>query len=229
VKKRILLIEDEPSLSAMLADRLEMEGFETEIRNDGNTGLAAALEQRCDLIVLDVMLPGRNGFDICRTVRQRGVRTPILMLTARGDVDDRITGLRIGADDYLSKPFSVGELLARLDALFRRVAPQAPSVHFGSIHVDRARRQLTRDGALVELAHKEYEMLCYLLERPDVPVSREELLHQVWGYGVTPTTRTVDVHMAQLRQKLEANPKEPRYLLTAHGFGYKFVPDATTP
>jgi two-component system alkaline phosphatase synthesis response regulator PhoP len=221
--KRILIVEDEQSLASMLADRLQAEGYDTALAHDGPAGLRAAIAGEFDLIVLDVMLPGFDGFELCRRLRDAESQTPVLMLTARGDVADRIAGLRTGADDYLPKPFDAGELLARMEALLRRAAPKSRFNEFADVRVDRGRRTVTRAGSPVELSLKEFEMLCYLLDRAGTPVTREELLQKVWGYGVTPNTRTVDVHMAQLRQKLEANPKEPVHLVTAHGFGYKFA------
>ena len=222
MKHRVLVVEDESSLAFMLSDRLQAEGFEVSIASDGPSGIRRASDEAYDIIVLDVMLPGCDGFEVCKRLRGAELRTPILMLTARGDVADRIAGLKTGADDYLPKPFDAGELLARMEALLRRNAPKPQTDRFGDVSLDRVKRAVTRGGTPVELSLKEYEMLCYLIDREDVPVSREELLQKVWGYGVTPNTRTVDVHMAQLRQKLEANPKDPAHLLTAHGFGYKF-------
>ena len=223
MKRRVLLVEDESALAFILADRLQAEGFATEVASDGPSGIRAGTEGEFDLIVLDVMLPGCDGFEVCRQLRENGIRTPVLMLTARGDVADRIAGLKTGADDYLTKPFDAGELLARMEALLRRSPPKARLDSFAGVQVDRTRRIVSRAGTRVELSLKEYDLLCYLLDRAGTPVSREELLQKVWGYGVTPNTRTVDVHMAQLRQKLEENPREPVHLVTAHGFGYKFV------
>ena len=222
MKPRVLIVEDESSLASMLADRLQAEGFETAVASDGHSGIRNASSESFDLIVLDIMLPGCDGLEVCRQLRRDGVRTPVLMLTARGDVADRIAGLKTGADDYLPKPFDAGELLARMEALLRRSAPNPRVDEFADVRVDRTRRIVTRAGNSVDLSLKEYEMLCYLLDHAGVPVSRDELLQKVWGYGVTPNTRTVDVHMAQLRQKLEPNPKEPIHLVTAHGFGYRF-------
>ncbi len=211
-------------LAMLLADRLVSEGYFVETAADGNTGLSMAEASSWDLLILDVMLPGIDGFRVCERLRARGNTVPILMLTARGEVRDRVAGLRLGADDYLPKPFDVSELLARIEALIRRHQPVSQeTATFGGVTVDRTRKSVVRDGAPVELSLKEYQLLCYLLDRPDTPVSREELLQRVWGYQHAPNTRTVDVHMAQLRGKLEVNPKEPKFLLTAHGFGYKFV------
>jgi two-component system, OmpR family, alkaline phosphatase synthesis response regulator PhoP len=225
VKRRVLIVEDEDALAMLLADRLEAEGYSAAVRADGPSGLEAARSGEFHLVVLDVMLPGMDGFEVCRNLRNAGSQVPVIMLTARGDVADRIAGLRTGADDYVPKPFDAAELLARMEALFRRSAtvPGAVVDRFGDVAVDHARRRVTRLGQPVELSLKEFQLLCYLLERPDTPVTRDELLQNVWGYEVTPNTRTVDVHMAQLRQKLEPNPREPRHLVTAHGWGYKFV------
>jgi DNA-binding response OmpR family regulator len=182
-----------------------------------------------DLVVLDVMMPGKNGFEVCRELRAQGLNVPILMLTARGEVGDKVTGLKSGADDYLAKPFDTSELLARIEALLRRAkgASAATAMYdFGSVHVNTRRREVSRNGEIVSLSAKEYQLLCYLLERPNVVVSRDELLEQVWGYRAATNTRTIDVHLGQLRSKLEEDPKQPRHLLTVHGSGYRFVKDS---
>jgi two-component system, OmpR family, alkaline phosphatase synthesis response regulator PhoP len=223
--RRILLVEDEVGLVMTLTDRLQAEGFSVDSCTDGERGLEQATEGAYDLIVLDVMLPKKSGFDVCRKLRERGVETPVLMLTARSQVVDKVVGLQFGADDYLTKPFDMMELLARIEALLRR-APSRPSktaCRFGSIHVDFNTAQVTRDGAPVTLSAREFQLLKYLIEHRGSLVSREELLSQVWGYDATPLTRTVDVHMAWLRQKLETNPKHPEFLLTVRGLGYRFV------
>jgi two-component system alkaline phosphatase synthesis response regulator PhoP len=224
---RLLLVEDEPGLQLALSDRLAAEGYRVETAGDGDTAVARATSEPFDLIVLDVMLPGRDGFDVARLVRQRGIQTPILMLTARGQVVDRVVGLKLGADDYLTKPFETIELLARLEALLRR-APLASGAtaeryQFGDVQVDVRKAEVTRGGAPVELSAKEFHLLCYFIEHRGATISRDELLSEVWGYQATPSTRTVDVHVAWLRQKLEPNPRVPRYVLTVHGLGYKFV------
>ncbi len=230
---RVLLVEDEPGLQLTLSDRLMSEGYEVETAGDGDTGLALGTSGAFDLVVLDVMLPKRDGFDVCRTLRQRGVTTPILMLTARGQVVDRVVGLKLGADDYLTKPFEGIELLARIEALLRR-AGQAPAATapagsagsakytFGDVVVDVRKAEVTRAGAAVELSAKEFQLLRYFLEHRGATLSRDELLQEVWGYEHTPSTRTVDVHVAWLRQKFEANPKVPQVIVTVHGLGYKF-------
>ena len=173
------------------------------------------------------MLPGRDGFEVCRAVRQQGMRAPILMLTARGQLVDRVVGLKLGADDYLVKPFEMAELLARLEALLRRVprtaAQATDQFRFGDIVIDTRRTEVTRDGALVELSALEFKLLRYFVEHAGATLSRDELLNEVWGYDAMPSTRTVDVHVAWLRQKLEENPRRPQYILTVHGLGYKFA------
>jgi two-component system alkaline phosphatase synthesis response regulator PhoP len=224
---RVLLVEDEPGLQLALSDRLAAEGYRVETAADGDTALRRATGEPFDLIILDVMLPGCDGFDVAREVRRQGVQTPILMLTARGQVVDRVVGLKLGADDYLTKPFETIELLARLEALLRR-APASSNVslgryQFGNVAVDVRRTEVTRDGTIVELSAKEFHLLRYFIEHRGATLSRDELLHEVWGYQSTPSTRTVDVHVAWLRQKLEPHPRAPRYILTVHGMGYKFV------
>jgi len=189
--------------------------------------LAAIQSLQPNLVFLDVMMPKLSGFDVCRVARERGVKVPIMMLTARGQVVDRVTGLRLGADDYLVKPFEMVELLARIDALLRRAAPAAAPggevAIFGGIRVDFRRAEVTKDGTLVELSAQEFKLLRYFLAHRGATLSRDELLNEVWGYNAMPSTRTVDVHVAWLRQKVEENPKHPQFILTVHGLGYKFV------
>ncbi len=224
---RVLLVEDEPGLQLALSDRLASEGYHVETAGDGDTAIRRATGEPFDLIVLDVMLPGRDGFDVARTLRHSGIQTPILMLTARGEIVDRVVGLKLGADDYLTKPFEMIELLARLEALLRR-APASAGVsleryQFGDVQVDVRKAEVTRNGSAVELSAKEFHLLRYFIEHRGATISREELLHQVWGYHSTPSTRTVDVHVAGLRQKLEPNTRVPQFILTEHGLGYKFA------
>jgi DNA-binding response OmpR family regulator len=224
---RILLVEDEAGLRLTLEDRLGSEGYRVELAVDGEDGLSRAAAEAFDLVILDVMLPKRNGFDVCRDLRARGVTTPILMLTARGEVTDRVTGLRLGADDYLTKPFAMAELLARVEARLRHQPAQggapAEAYRFGDVCVDFRRADVTRGGQPVELSAKEFQLLRYFVEHRGDALSRSELLDHVWGYVAMPTTRTVDVHVAWLRRKLEPNPKHPQYIQTLHGLGYKFV------
>jgi two-component system alkaline phosphatase synthesis response regulator PhoP len=210
-----------------LTDRLQSEGYTIETAQDGEMALRRATGESFDLLILDVMLPRMNGFDVCRDLRQRGVNTPILMLTARGQVVDRVVGLKLGADDYLVKPFEIMELLARLEALLRRAPaltpPSTDFYQFGEIRIDFRRAEVKRAGVTVELSAREYQLLRYFVDHREVILSREELLEKVWGYDATPLTRTVDVHIAWLRQKLEDNPRHPKFVLTVHGMGYKFV------
>ncbi len=224
---RVLLIEDEAGLRLTLSDRLASEGYVVESASDGETGLRQASSGAFDLIVLDVMLPRMNGFDVCREVRQRGVTTPILMLTARGQVVDKVVGLKLGADDYLTKPFEAIELMARMEALLRRRpssgVPGGDSYRFGAVHFDFRRMEVTRAGQPVELSAREFKLLRHFIEHRGATLSRDALLAEVWGYDETPLTRTVDVHVAGLRQKIERNPKSPEFILTIHGLGYKFT------
>jgi two-component system, OmpR family, alkaline phosphatase synthesis response regulator PhoP len=230
MSKRILFVEDEPGLVMTLTDRLRNEGYAVETTYDGESGLARATNERFDAIILDVMLPRKSGFDVCRDLRQRGVTTPLIMLTARGQIVDKVVGLKLGADDYLTKPFEMSELLARLEALLRR-AP-APAVEqlqstevyqFGTVRVDFRRAEVECSGTPVELSALEFRLLRYFIEHRGATISRDELLNEVWGYNALVSTRTVDVHVAWLRQKIESNPRHPQYILTVHGMGYKFV------
>lgn len=225
--KRLLLIEDEPGLVLTLADRLGREGYSVETAQDGAIGLERALQEPFELILLDVMLPRQSGFDVLRDLRQQGVDTPVIMLTARSQVVDKVVGLKLGADDYLTKPFEMMELLARIEARLRRAPPpatvDAEAYRFGAIQVDFRKAEVTREGAAINLSAREYQLLRYFIEHRGATISRDELLNQVWGYNAMPNTRTVDVHVAWLRQKIEPNPKHPQYILTAHGLGYRFV------
>jgi two-component system, OmpR family, alkaline phosphatase synthesis response regulator PhoP len=224
---KILIIEDEPGLVTTLRDRLRKHGYVVSAAGDGETGLEMALRQPADLILLDLMLPGQSGLTVCERLRKAGSVTPILMLTARRQTKDKVAGLKAGGDDYLTKPFQMSELLARVEALLRRAATipdLAPARHqFGSIAVDTRSTVVTRDEHPVPMSAKEFQLLRYFVEHPNVTLSREELLREVWGYGHPQTSRTVDVHVAWLRQKLEPDPKNPRYILTVVGFGYKFA------
>jgi two-component system, OmpR family, alkaline phosphatase synthesis response regulator PhoP len=224
---RVLLVEDEPGLQLTLSDRLVAEGYRVETAADGDTAIRRGAGEPFDVIVLDVMLPGRDGFEVAKTLRQQGVMTPILMLTARTQVIDRVLGLKLGADDYLTKPFDTMELLARLEALLRR-APSSSGValeryQFGGVIVDVRRAEVTREGQQLDLSAKEFQLLRYFIEHRGSTLSREALLQDVWGYTAMPSTRTVDVHVAWLRQKLELNPRVPQFILTVHGMGYKFA------
>ena len=229
---RILLIEDEPGLVFTLSDLLAAENYVVESAMDGITGLAKATTGEFDLILLDVMLPGKSGLDVCRELRERGSETAILMLTARTQVLDRVVGLQIGADDYLAKPFDPSELLARVAALLRRVTrgrgtddSHEPVVRFqfGDVVADFDKAEVTKDGVAINLAGKELQLLRYLVEHRGKVVPREDLLQHVWAYQASVSSRTVDVHVAWLRQKLEMNPQRPRHILTVRGSGYRFA------
>jgi len=227
---RILIVEDEPGLVLTLEDRLRAEGYVVGVARDGEEGFNRASREPWDLVLLDGMLPRKSGFDVCRDLRAKGVTTPILMLTARGQISDRVVGLKLGADDYLVKPFDMSELLARIEARLRRDAPTssaeppAPTTaSFGTIHVDFRRAEVTKAGEPVDLSGKELQLLRYFVEHHGATLSRNELLEAVWGYSTVPFTRTVDVHVANLRRKLEDDPARPALILTIHGLGYKFV------
>lgn len=226
MSRRILIVEDEPGLVMTLSDRLTSEGYSVETAADGELGLTRATSEAFDLVLLDVMLPQRSGFDVCRDLRQRGVQIPIIMLTARGETADKVVGLKIGADDYVTKPFEMAELLARVEAQLRRGGSGGISLQegyeFGGVRIDFRRAEAFRDDQVVELSAKEFKLLRYLIENRGVVLSRDQLLNDVWGYDSSVTTRTIDVHVAWLRQKLEPNPRHPQFIQTIHGLGYKF-------
>ena len=223
--KRLLLVEDEPGLVLTLTDRLSREGYAVDTSADGESGLERAASSAFDLILLDVMLPRLNGLDVLRELRRRGNETPVIVLTARGQVVDKVVGLKLGADDYVTKPFEMMELLARIEAKLRRApAPaRADAYQFGAVSIDFRKAEVTKDGQPLELAAREFQLLRYFIEHRGATLTREELLNEVWGYNSMPSTRTVDVHVAWLRQKLEPVPKHPQYILTVHGLGYKFA------
>jgi two-component system alkaline phosphatase synthesis response regulator PhoP len=228
VNERILIVEDEEALRIALTDRLRNEEYVVECSADGEEGYQKALEGRFNLIILDVMLPRKKGFDICRDLRKAGLVVPIIMLTAKGEMVDKVLGLKIGADDYVTKPFEMMELMARIEALLRR-APSPPSdeeqIHeFGPVRVDLLGTSVTRKGKVVPLSAREFQLLRYFVQHPGETLSREVLLKDVWGYSADAFTRTVDVHVASLRQKLEADSKKPAMFLTVQGLGYKFLP-----
>ena len=225
---RILLVEDEPGLVLILTDLLKPEGYLVDNAGDGVTGLTRAMNEPFEVIILDVMLPGKNGLDVCRELRQTGRDIPILMLTAKTQLIDRVVGLKLGADDYITKPFEPPELLARVEALLRRSRKGAlvpiARFQFGNIEADFQKGIVLKDGARVNLAAKELDLLRFLIDRRDKVVSREELLEGVWEYQPGVSSRTIDVHVAWLRQKLEEDPEYPRYIRTVRGVGYRFSP-----
>src|SRR6266478_1377403 len=224
--EKILVVEDDDVIRMALADRLQSEDYKVEFALDGEQGLRKATQDSFDLIILDIMLPRKNGFDVCRDIRMAGVVVPVLMLTARGQTIDKVLGLKIGADDYLTKPFDAMELLARIEALLRRAnVPAAAGVHkFGSLQIDFRGTAVSRDGKVVPLSAREFQLLRYLVEHRGTTLSREVLLKEVWAYSAEAFTRTVDVHVASLRQKLEEDPKKPSLIVTVPGLGYKFAP-----
>jgi DNA-binding response OmpR family regulator len=225
-RAKILVVEDEPNMVVGLRDNFEFEGYEVITARDGVEGLQLALEESPDLVVLDVMMPRMSGLEVCKQLRAQRASIPIIMLTARGQEVDKVVGLELGADDYVTKPFSIRELLARVKAVLRRtsVVPKELDQHsFGDIEVDLRRCRVVRSGKALDVSSKEFELLKYFICHAGETLSRHQLLEDVWGYEHYPTTRTVDTHLVRLRQKLEPNPEQPQYFLTVHGTGYRFV------
>lgn len=223
---KILIIEDEPDMARGLQFNLEARGFEVILAGDGDAGYRAAITERPDLVLLDVMLPKRDGYDVCRALRKAEPTLPIVILTAKGQEEDVVLGLKLGADDYVKKPFGVAELVARIETVLRRSTARGgfpKRVEFGHVVVDFDRHQAWKDDSPVDLTAKEYEILRYFAARPGAVVSRDALLTAVWGYASAPDSRTVDAHVVKLRQKLEDYPSDPKHLITVHGLGYKFV------
>jgi DNA-binding response OmpR family regulator len=228
VMKRILVIEDEPQMLLGLRDNLELEGYDVQTASDGDEGLARAASFNPDLVILDVMLPKTNGFDVCRELRARSNATPIVMLTARSAETDKVLGLELGADDYVTKPFSITELLARVRAVLRRSGSQKATavsdhVRIGEIDIDFKLHQARKGKVRVEFTAREFDLLRYFVQHTGQVVTREQILNEVWGYEEFPTTRTIDNFVAKLRQKIERAPHAPEHILTIHGSGYKFV------
>ena len=223
---KVLIIEDEPNMVIGLKDSCEYEGYEVCVARDGKEGLAKASTEKPDIILLDVMLPVMSGIDVCRTLRTRGIETPILMLTARSQEIDKVVGLEVGADDYVTKPFSIKELLARIRAHLRRAAKQVvelESFTFGDVELNFKKYTARKGGRPLEISAREFEILRYLIRRRGEIVTRDQLLDEVWGYDSNPVTRTVDNHIARLRQKIEASPSDPKHIVTVHRIGYRFV------
>jgi len=226
---KILIVEDEPNMRMGLRDNLEFEGYEVDSAEDGQEGLDKILNNKYSLVILDVMMPKMSGFDVCRNVRKKGINTPIILLTAKGEEIDKVLGLELGADDYVTKPFSLRELLARIKANLRR-SEELPStnnpggmVAIGRLDINFSSYTAFEEGTPVQLSHKEFEILHYLWEKRNATVSRDDLLNDVWGYDETPTTRTVDNFVLRLRQKTEKDFNHPQIIITVHGIGYKLV------
>ncbi len=223
---KILIIEDEPDMVLGLKDNFEFEGYEVLTASDGVSGLDRARQAKPDLVLLDIMLPKLSGLEVCKTLRGEGFEAPIIMLTARGQEIDKVVGLELGADDYVTKPFSIRELLARVRAILRRTdgtKKRLSKYRFSDIELDFEIYRARKNGLPLELSPREFELLRYLIERKGETVSRERLLEDVWGYESYPSTRTVDTHIAKLRAKIGDSGSEPRFILTIHGTGYKFV------
>jgi DNA-binding response OmpR family regulator len=223
---KILIVEDEPNMVAGLRDNFEFEGYQVITAPDGVAGLERALSDSPDLVILDVMMPRMSGLDVCKHLKAKRPSTPIIMLTARGQEVDKVVGLELGADDYVTKPFSIRELLARVKAVLRRsqnVPKNGDRYIFGDVEVNLRSCQVSRKGKPLDFSSKEFELLKYFLTHSGEAVSRDQLLEDVWGYDKFPTTRTVDAHIVRLRQKLEPKPDDPHFFLTVHGVGYKFV------
>lgn len=223
MKKKILIVEDDLGLALTLTDRLESEGYAVAQAYDADTAFSKASEGIFDIILLDIMLRGKSGIDVCRRLRNEGMNTPVLMLTAKSQVEDKVTGLKTGADDYLTKPFDYHELLARIEALLRRSKGynNEETISIGSLVINIPGVEVRKSGITIEMTAKEFHLLKYLAQNRGRLVSRDELLNEVWGYDESPTTRTVDTHIGWIRQKIEDNPKKPELIVTVHGFGYK--------
>ncbi len=223
--KTVMIVEDEPSLIFTLRDTLESEGYEVVVVEDGTLVMQAVAETKPDLMILDLMLPGRSGFDICKDLRDKKLTFPIIMLTARDQEIDKVTGLNFGADDYITKPFGVKELLARIQARLRRansysITGPMDVITLGPIRIDLSEAIVVRPDGEQDLTTREVELIRYLVARANEPISRDDLLEQVWRYEYSTNTRTVDVHISKLRSKIEITPEDPRYLVTLHGVGY---------
>ncbi len=226
MKVQVLVIEDDEAIAVALRDGFRYEGYDVDVARDGEEGMEAACADRHDLIVLDVMLPKISGLDICKKLRKKGRRVPIIMLTARGQEIDKVLGLKLGADDYVTKPFSFLELMARVEALLRRSSGhtgEMDTYEFGSVRIDFKGREAKKDGIVIDLSPREFKLLAYFIEHRGKVIEREELLSSVWGYDKVSLTRTVDMHIAKLRKKIEDSAAEPKYIVTVHRVGYKFT------
>jgi DNA-binding response OmpR family regulator len=230
--RHVLIVEDDEAMSVALRDGFQYEGYSVTVAQDGEAGLHLATSASPDLILLDVMLPKMTGLDVCKQLRSTGIGVPIIMLTARGQEIDKVLGLKLGADDYITKPFGFMELLARAEAVLRRSGPGGspappaapPDVYsFGDVHIDFKRHEATRAGEPIDLSPREFQLLAYFIEHKGEVVTREKLLDTVWDYNAIPFTRTVDMHIAKLRKKVEDNPSDPKHIVTVHRLGYKFT------
>ena len=228
MNKTILLIEDEPGIRMAVKDELEFEGFRVRFTEDGLAGLESIVRNPPDLVVLDLMLPGKNGFEVCREIRQRGIMTPVIVLTARGQEVDKIRGLELGADDYITKPFSLAELVARIRAVLRRYHPQESSdtLQRGTITMDLRKHQVLKGETIVELTDKEFQILALLMKRASDVITRDDFLKTIWGEDVYITHRTVDIHISALRKKIEDDPEHPSLIVSVRNVGYKFNADS---
>ncbi len=224
--RKVLIVEDDQAMAVALRDGFTYEGYAVQVARDGLAGLRLATERGLDLVILDVMLPRMSGLDVCRQLRSTGHDTPIIMLTARGQEIDKVLGLKTGADDYVTKPFSFLELMARVEAVLRRTTKageQLETVQFGDVAVNFKNFEATKAGTAVELSPREFKIIRYFVEHRGEVVTRDQLLDSVWGYDGLPLTRTVDMHIAKLRQKIEDTPGDPRHIITVHRVGYKFT------
>lgn len=224
MKKTILVVEDEPGISMAIRDELEFEGFQVLLAHDGVSGLASILEAAPQLIILDLMLPGRSGFEICGEIRRRGITTPVIVLTARGQEADKIRGLELGADDYVTKPFSLAELIARIRAVLRRCSPEESrdTLRCRTVTMDLRRHEVLKSDTAVELTDKEFQILALLMKRPSEVITRDDFLNTIWGEQVNVTQRTVDIHISALRKKIEDDPEHPSLIVSVRNVGYKF-------
>lgn len=226
MNSKVLIVEDDQAMAVALRDGFEYEGYNVQVARDGSAGLKLAAERDLDLIILDVMLPKLSGFDVCKQLRSTGNATPIIMLTARGQEIDKVVGLKIGADDYVTKPFSFMELMARVEALLRRTTRQPDNnddFTFGDVLISFKKFEVTKASQPLEISPREFKILKYFIEHRGEVITRDQLLDAVWGYSSFPITRTVDMHIAKLRQKIEDTPHDPRHIITVHRVGYKFV------
>ncbi len=223
---KVLVVEDDPAMAVALRDGFDYEGYQVSVAKDGAAGLSAATEDNWDIVILDVMLPKMSGLDVCKQLRNDGNQVPIILLTARGQEIDKVLGLKLGADDYVTKPFSFMELMARVEAILRRATKSSASIdiyEFGDVFLDFKKCEALKGKTGLELSHREFNILKYFIEHRGEVLTRDQLLDSVWGYESFPLTRTVDTHIAKLRQKIEDDPGNPNFIVTVHRVGYKFM------